>query len=330
MEKIPHSVFIHRGRNVKADFLGGQIAEADVVFDYRGRHTLVMLWRAFRAAFHLPRARVYIAEGGLCYWPALLRKLLVPGTRIVLMAPEPVFNWRQRSGIKNSILRLLFGFADFILPISRLVKEDMRRYIDRPHAILHHYATLDYSKLARITPDYEAKNILFMIRRPKETGWTKGLDIVLEIFRLLRERDPSFHLYLIGYGTEDLPRGQNIHLEGDRDPTDYFALCPYLLAPARYDSFPLATVEGCAAGELPLISNTTGTEEFIRDVHSGLVLDYRAPAVFVDALLELSSMPRNAKEVLAAKLRAAARRYTREASVAELEAALPKIISAIS
>ncbi|MBI5220969.1 MAG: glycosyltransferase [Candidatus Liptonbacteria bacterium] len=330
------AIFIHRGRNPKSDYLGGLITERDFIFDYRGENTLVMLWRAWRAAWKLPRAEVYLVEGGLCLWPVFFRKLFYPRIKIIMMVPEPALNWRQRSRWGNWVMSQVLARADYFLPISDLVADDLCHYVSKPFSLLHHYSTLDPVSLATIRPDYRAKSLLFIINRPTETGHTKGLDIVLRIFSILIERDPEWQLFLIGAGTENLnlsgygiKDSSGVHLEGKQDPRPYFARSPYLLAPARYDAFPLAVVEACVAGCIPLISPTTGSEEFIRETDPSLIIDHHNPAAYAERILSLHTRPVEALATLGGRLRELAGRYTRENSIQELREAVQQINQAL-
>lgn len=325
-------IFIHRNRNPKSDYLGGLLTPRSFVFDYRGKSSLTMLWSAFRASFILPSAKVYLVEGALCLWPVFFRKLWHPNMRIIMMVPEPAFNWRVRSWVKNLILRFVFNSVDYFLPISNLVASDLQYYSHKPFSIVHHFSELDMNSLVAITPNYDATKILFAINRPQETGWTKGLDYVLAITKMFAAQNSSWKIYLIGEGTENLSGEWSelvsqgcVHLEGYQDPSQYYAFCPFLLVPARYDAFSLATSEACAAGCIPLVSPTTGAEELVRKADPTLVIDYHNPQDYVNKIIALHRLGHVAMGTLGLKLRAEAERYTPEASISELEKAVIKI-----
>jgi len=291
-----------------------------------------MLLKSLYYSFALPRG-CFLVEGGLCLWPVLFKKMLYHDTKIIMMIPEPAFNWRNRSAFKNSILRFLFNEVDYFIPISTLVAEDLNFYTreKKPFSIVHHFPTVDIHTLLKIQPG-QGKNILFVINRPQETGVTKGLDIVFKSFDLIYRVDPQFQLYLIGSGTEDLDVSgfasrQNIHLEGYRDIIDYCKRCQIVIAPARYDAFPLAIVEGCLAGQIPLISDITGAKEFVGQVNSRLVVEELNPTAYAERVMEIYSWSIQERRAVTDALRQKASIFTRDHAKSELEKAFQDIKS---
>lgn len=311
--------FIHRAGNAKSDFLGGLVATTSHVFDYRGSNFLAMLFQAFLASFKIPSSDIYLAEGGLAFWVSFFKKKVSRKGKIVVMAIDPLFNWRIRSGLKNWVLGMAFREIDLVLPVSQMVLEDAKKYDSSiPSYPVSHY--IDVSRFENIQTQYGNKHLLFIIHRPGETGDTKGLDIVLDIFQKLRKQDPEWHLYVIGEGTEKLNDiDANIHGEGIQDPAKYFSRCPILLVPARYEAFSLAAVEAGAAGVIPVISANTGAREFI---DSSLVLDSQKPEEFVAKIMSVQRLSLEEKEKIAGKLKQESVKYNQERSSKEMRDAI--------
>ena len=321
---VARTVLVHRGKNDRSHFVGSLIAQDFFVFDYRGTNTAFMLCKAFFMSFFIPKADVYFVEGGLCLWPVYFKKMFYPSAKVILMVAGPLFHTGKRSALRNEILKKVLSIVDFVFPSSDLVARDMRFYMGHiPSHTVYRFVTMDMEKLLNTTPNYQNKNILFVIRRPKETGWTKGLDVVFNIFKEVLKLDPEFHLYLIGYGTEKLKNVlPHVHLENDQDPAEYFARCPFTLSPSRYDAFNFSIVEAAVAGVIPLVSPTTGASEFIAAVRPDFVILHEDPQSYAKKIIEIYRTDQGVKDSLALQLRAYARKFTKENTIEEFKKAI--------
>lgn len=325
-------IFIHRGRNPNVDYLGSFFTRKDFIFDYRGKNSLILLLKSFFVSLKIPSADFYLVEGGLCFWPVFFKKIFYRKIKIILIAPEPIFNYRTRSKFKNFLLKKIFQSIDYILPISQLVAQDSRFYINKPYFLINcvFLKKNDQQSFLINKPDYNKKNLLFIINRPKETGWTKGLDVTLKIFDLLSKIDKEWHLYIIGAGTEDYfaeNRSSHIHLEGYQDPKKYFSFCPFILSPSRYDAFSFGVLQSCLAGLIPIISLTTGVKEFISKIDKSLIIDYKKPEKYVEQILFLNSLSQEKKIELVDNLKEKAKSYNEEKFNLELNQAIKNIES---
>ncbi len=319
METLKNICFIHRGGNAVSDALGSAVASTEVRFEYRGKNSVQMLLSAYRMSCALPKADIYLAEGGHCFWVAFFRKLRHPRVKIAVMAIDPLFDWRRRGFVTNALLRRVFRLIDAVLPVSGQVAADAEWYIPHtPQFPVTHF--VDGARYRSIVTDPSQKNILYMIHRPRETGYTKGLDIALDVFSRL---GPEWHLYIIGEGTEQLPdAGPNVHREGTQDPAAYFARCPLLIVPARYEASSRAAMEAACAGVLPVVSLATGARELL---DPALVADCADPEGFARAVLRAAALPAHERAVLVETIRSNASAYTRERSFAELAEAVRHI-----
>lgn len=351
-------IFIHRGRNPNVDYLGSLFTKKDFIFDYRGKNSLILLLKSFFISLKIPDAdfylrsereknkqvcfsertnkymadTIYLVEGGLCFWPIFFKKIFHRKIKIILIAPEPIFNYRTRSMFKNFLLKKIFQSINYILPISQLVAQDSRFYIKKPYSLLNcvFLKKNDQQSFLINKPDFDKKNLLFIINRPKETGWTKGLDVVLKIFDLLLKIDKEWHLYIIGAGTEDCfteNRSPNIHLEGYQDPKKYFPFCPFILSPSRYDAFNMGILQACLAGLIPIVSLTTGVEEFISEIDKNLIIDYKKPEKYVEQILFLYKLSQEKKKELVDNLKEKAVIYNEEKFNLELNQAIKNMES---
>lgn len=141
------------------------------------------------------------------------------------------------------------------------------------------------------------RNFLFLGRYDP----VKGVDVLVPAYRLYRDQvaDP-WGLVCCGRGPDSrLFRGvAGIQDKGFVQPADLaevFLACGALVMPSRYDPWPLALVEGCAAG-LPIIcSDACGSAvENVRPLYNGLVV----PTGSVDELAQAMVMVHESEHLL--------------------------------
>jgi glycosyltransferase involved in cell wall biosynthesis len=129
----------------------------------------------------------------------------------------------------------------------------------------------------------------------------KGLDRMVEAFRLIADYHPDWDLVLVGEGPErdrlesrirGLGLVDRIRIKGvTTDITGELTASHLMAFPSRYEGFPNALAEGLAAG-LPAVGfmNVSGVEDLIIDGKTGLLVqDENSPHGLARALSELMS-----------------------------------------
>lgn len=317
-------IFIHRGRNEKSKEMGRMFTRTDYNFDFRGKSKIALLLKAMLTATEIPKADVYFVEGGVCLNAAYFVKLFKATTsKIVLMVPEPFFNLENVSKIKQWYIKRMLKKVDGIIAVSRMVADDARKVYNGPIELGHHYP-VNIDRFLKARGDLDSKRLVFVGDRPSETGYTKGLDIVIEAFKMLKEREPDAELFLIGAGTENLDYGvQGIHYMGFQKPEEIFKRCSVIVSPGRYDAFPIAIVEACCSGVIPIISNRTGSKEF---VDSSLVVDSWNPEDYAEAIRNVWEMSRSKRKALSDSLNKKAKVFDKEYCKNEFRKAWGKLL----
>ena len=127
----------------------------------------------------------------------------------------------------------------------------------------------------------------------------KGLPILLEA--LAKAREPKLKVMVVG-GTPSMAatlreRADRIGLNGNvkfvstrRDIRPYLWSADALALPSHYEVFPLAALEGAAAGLPLLVTELNGVEEFLRDGKNGL-LTQRNVAAVSDCITRFTEIP---------------------------------------
>lgn len=320
------TIYIHRGRNAKSTAIGRLFTTRDYNFDYRGSNLLLLLLKAWITSTEIPRADTYFLEGALCFWPAFFLKRRYPEARLIMMVPEPAFYYDPS---KNRVQKLIFlwrmrqlnRMLHGVIAICEMVKAHGQHYLSCPFAIAHHFV-IDPERFQRPTAPLPL-NLLFICDRPQETGRVKGLDRVIQIFQIIRNLFPSTQLLLVGAGTEllnyEIP---GIEYLGSQKVEHVFARATVLLAPARYDAFPIVIPESILAGVIPIVSKQVGTQELLAGICDNLILSETTliadAAARITALFQMSFEDRQA---LITQLQDRARYLTRENCLREYEQA---------
>jgi len=275
------TIAIHRGRNSKSTEICKAITSIDYNFDFRGFHggsklnPFWLLLKAWITSKEIPPAKNYFIEGGMLFWVGFFLKKRYPNSNLFLMVPEPAFYLDLN---KSFIAKKFFYFKIAMMKktvkhyflISQMIVEDAKKYLgnDISYSILRHYV----NNIEQFTFNKNEKKeniILFVIERPNDTGYVKGLDIAIKIFENLDKQD--IKLYLVGSGTENLSfNNPNIKGLGFCNMQEIYKKAKILIAPARYDAFPLVIAEASLSGVIPIISNNVGMKELL---NSDMVID---------------------------------------------------------
>jgi len=121
-----------------------------------------------------------------------------------------------------------------------------------------------------------------------ETGYIKGLDIVIETFKIMKKDIKNLQLFLVGSGTEDLLISlPGIHKKGYQNMANIYPKTSILLAPARYDAFPLVVPEAILCGVLPVISSRVGSQSLLKESPQPLIIDSLEPNHYAERISQL-------------------------------------------
>lgn len=156
------------------------------------------------------------------------------------------------------------------------------------------FRPLDRS-LARASLRLDGEVVLF-VGRPDRV---KGLDLLIRAVALLGHR-ASLRLVVVGGSLEagelapyqDLARslGLAVDFRGAAPQEElplYYNAADVLVVPSHYESFGLVAVEALACGRPVVASMVGGLPTVIRDGHNGLLVPWRRPEAFAEAIERL-------------------------------------------
>jgi glycosyltransferase involved in cell wall biosynthesis len=301
----PHHEHEAFARSIGADFYLFK-------FDGKTKKPLVELVRAPFA--RKPRSDIYVCESPLYLFTVIPQKLLRPRLKVVLMASSPFRIYYERSGITGrALFRWALSRVDGVIAVSGYVADYYKNIINRPVKVAYPYA--DVGHFDGDHADRSSNNVVFLGKMMPY----KGVDILIEAFRLIRREKPDAKLYVMGHfkdGSYDLPEVEGMEVVGKvEDPLEYFSKACIYMHPAREEAFGISVIEACAAGLIPIVSSHTGAAEAIRPVCPELVVGSLDPADYCKKALEVMGWSVEKKNAVSASLREVARGFGKEESI---------------
>lgn len=145
----------------------------------------------------------------------------------------------------------------------------------------------------------------------------KAHEVLLEGFRLMREKEPRLKLWLLGVGPDEgrvralaaaLGLDDGVRFLGFRSDLEHvLSLADIMVHPSHMEGVPLAVLSGLAAG-LPVVATAVGgLPEVVRDGESGILIPPGQPETLASVVLDLA-----ADEARRRSLGARARRFIEE------------------
>tara|TARA_Y100001968_G_scaffold268552_1_gene258956 strand:- start:12534 stop:13583 length:1050 start_codon:yes stop_codon:yes gene_type:complete len=278
------SFIIQRGRQKSLVELFKKLDIPDYYHDFREwksykRFSIFgLITKSIITSFEFPKdLKLLICEGALCTLTGIFYKIKNPKTYLISYIIDPAF-WiknNSRFSIRTSVRSFLHRkYVDHTVCITNMVKEDalnnnfIRSY-DKASVIPLHSTIRKKKPIVeyqyRSLSVSNCLSLLYIIDRPNDTAYTKGLDIIISICDSLSIKESNFELVIYGFGTEKLDlerpwlkkKGYSTDLLKAYEQADIFLL------PSRYDASSIALLEAISYGLLPVVSNKVGSGEFL-------------------------------------------------------------------
>jgi glycosyltransferase involved in cell wall biosynthesis len=288
---------------------------------YLNKSKMPKILKSFVNGISLPRYEIYLTEGGAPLAPVAVKKLIHKNNiHVNIIADETFMMMRETpkemSHNYRSYVNLAHKFAskyiDGAIAVSELAKSNAEEFVDIPIRIAHPYIEDElYKRISGIHPNIEGHTILSI---GHGTYPRKGMDILIEAFKLVRDQYNDAELYIIGKGH---PRGWNdidgVHVEGYvKDLTQYFKNSSVFVQASRVvDTFPVATLESLRSGLPTIVTDLVGTKEVIQDLDSNFIRKVDAEAIS-EAILFYFDLSASKKAALSLKSKEISKKFNRE------------------
>ena len=201
---------------------------------------------------------------------------------------EPIgfFKEFKENMITCKLKALAYRFADFLIPVSKLVKQNLT------HA--HHLSPKKMKVILNGTDTSLFRPI--KVKRSKiprifqyDTAKRKGFDkIILWVKKLSEKHD--FKVVVAG-GTQKVPREIKDYFEfvgnlSQKDMAKMYSSCDFGILPSLYDPFGLTTSEMMACERPMIVSKFSGSKEIIENGEDGFVTSFKDFPSKMEYLLE--------------------------------------------
>ena len=149
----------------------------------------------------------------------------------------------------------------------------------------------------------------------------KGIDELVQAFRMLEKEKPNVHLFLVG---AEEPEGKSIldetkeiirqdghiHLSDgwQADVRPWYAAADALVHPSRREGFPNVVIEAGAMELSSIVTDINGSREIVTDGQNGTIVPAQDPEALYKAMKDFVEQPEKVRE-MAADARDLARRY---------------------
>lgn len=244
----------------------------------------------------LPDDDSYLCNGAFELYPVYYRK---PQARIVTMMKELTF-WLFGSlpEYKQEFLRKLFSVNAGIITDTETMKRMIRKYIDVPVEVVQPFCAQPFLENR---PKLAEKRLIFIgsFESPN-----KGYNELVEAFRLLRQEDREWELYMVGKrGSEFVRESPGMHVT-DHVPSlrPYLSKCSIYVHPAEFEPFGITVLEAMSAGILPIVTGGTGVSEVLRKNNlSGLIVKNNAPPALAKKIMDVYEYSHKKKKKISDK-----------------------------
>jgi len=142
----------------------------------------------------------------------------------------------------------------------------------------------------------EETTLLVVARLSQE----KGIDVLLQAFRILLEMSPEFKLIIVGAGVEEknlkllakkLKIEEAVRFAGfQTEVIPYYSSADIYVAPSRFEGLGMSVLEAMRSG-LPIVAtNVGGHPEIVQDGVSGFLVPSEDAKGMASAILEINKM----------------------------------------
>jgi len=232
--------------------------------------------------------------------------------KIILIAAAPFFEGLNLRRNKNKPLQQLKpSFKDFILnflnvkpnkrqeilnllsqvngviAVSNMLKNDLKNYVKCSIKVVYPYA--DVNRFLKFKSDLNSFNIVFA----GVLEFYKGVYLLLNAFKKVKERFKEAKLFMLGEGTLRewilKQKIKDVYAPGyTSKPEEYFKKSCIYVHPAIYEACGVAVIEAMCAGLIPIVTIRNGVKEIVEKVSKELIVESNSLAEKIIEALSLS------------------------------------------
>ena len=183
-----------------------------------------------------------------------------------------------------------------------------------------------FERFGKISPNLNTKNILFI---GNQDFYYKGLDLLIDSFRVIKKKHPDSNLYVLGdISIKKSWNFEGVHFEGKKEIEPYLKKCSLYVHPGRGEAFGIAVVETMLAGIPALVSNRTGSKEFVQKVSKNLIFGLN-PKEIERKISSYFNMTKKEKEQLSGSCRKVSKVLSKSSQIKDFKEKFSTLIKLI-
>ncbi len=271
--------------------------------------------RLLSATFGLPRNYEYYFCEGTYMYPALAKKMKLIDSKIITICGDPTYYYIKENLMRPTLQKMYFSMlkeVDGFVCASKMTEKHIREIFPNANTIVSYSFIKDdlkqklYAK-RKIIPLLDSDTLLY-VGRPD--FYYKGIDLLFEAFEIVKNEIPKAKLNIVN-GTwtydnmkwvvkytnsvipnaipEDMP-DRVLKMFNDKESgINYLGKADDLSIPikksglfvtlGRGDPFPATGIEAMSGGLPALVSEETGTKDFIERVDKNLIVPLDAKKI---------------------------------------------------
>ena len=169
--------------------------------------------------------------------------------------------------------KILVKKLDGAICVGEFEEELLKKITKKvPSEVVYPFTTdKRYNNFQKIKNKYSNKNLLFIGNGPDY--YYKGVDILIETFKIAREKIPELKLYIVGYlRIKKEWRVDGVYFKGKKkDISNYLKNSSLYVHMGRGEAFGITILKAMLAGIPTLVSEYTGAKEVLEKVDKDFI-----------------------------------------------------------
>jgi glycosyltransferase involved in cell wall biosynthesis len=221
---------------------------------------------SLKSTFSLPNGYdIYVSEGimHILAFAKLIGKIPKHAILVNLCADHVAHATKQKKGLMPKLWA--FQKMDGFICIGKMQENDVKNLLPEAKCLViqTHVKPDLYSKLSEIKRERYGKHVIFL----GVNNGLKNADLLIEVMNLVFKEIPDAKLTIIGQRWENLAKKNKdkriVFVGFVDDVVQYISEADLSVHLAKYDAFPLGTLEPMVGGVPTIVSEFTGSKEII-------------------------------------------------------------------
>ena len=235
---------------------------------------------------------------------------------------------KKYSWFKRVFFKFLLGRVDGGICVSHFEQNLLKEFSPKiPSRVVYPFISDErITSLSEISPKLNSQKILFI---GNNDYYYKGVDVLLEAFKILKKKRPNIELFILGNLSKKKEwKTKGVFFEGRRDIIPYLKRCSLCVHPSRGEAFGVSIIESLLSGVPAIVSNETGAGEILREIDENLLFSLNSEKISqkIDSYFNSSQ---KYKKKLSQKGRKEAKKFPKKRQIAKFKKSFQGLLKEI-